>query len=196
MKQGGNTSSPGAPLSHLSPLPVHTDQSSTYSLHFLHSSPTSAWWESAATSKCTRESASAVCLTWAVLQAVMTRHRCMCRIAGKDAALQQCLCGLCWLKDLLASQRCVADPALKLPPVRPSASFSPSLGLRPLPFLHPSICYTLPFASMCQHLTRVIVLLEGRMAAGNEQRQELTSCLALEKSFLPPHFNFSVKQGL
>lgn len=30
------------------------------------------------------------------------------------------------------------------------------------------------------------------MAVGNEQRQELIPSLALEKSFLPPHFIFSV----
>lgn len=75
----------------------------------------------------------------------------------------------------MASQRCIADPVLKLPPARASASFSPSLGLTPLPFLHPSICYTLPFASVCQHLARVIVHLEGRVAVGNEQRQVLNS---------------------
>lgn len=87
-------------------------------------------------------------------------------------------------KDLMISMEMYSSCILKHAPVRPPASFSHSLFLGPTSFLHP-----FPFASICQH---VIVHLEERMTMGNEQRQEPVLSLALEMSFLLPHFIFLV----
>lgn len=109
---------------------------------------TSVWWGRTSISESSIESVSALCV-WPPGCAPGCYDKTW-MFHGKDTALQWCICGLWWLEDLMASQRCRAAPVLKLPPVRTSANLNPSLWLRPPPFLHPSICYTLP---ICFHLS-------------------------------------------
>lgn len=45
---------------------------------------------------------------------------------------------------------------------------------------------------MRQHPAHVFIHLVGRMAVGNEYRQEFIPCVVLEKSILQLNFNFSV----
>lgn len=110
---------------------------------FLHSSHTLVGWEGLRPLRAPQKvSALRVSGLLAALQ-VVVRCGCVCRRAGEDAALQQCLCDLWWLKSSWL-QRCAAPPGLKLPPARPPASPNPGLGLRPPTFstslhlLHPS----------------------------------------------------------
>lgn len=83
--------------------------------------------------------------------------------------------------------RCIAALILKHAPVRPPASFNPSLWLRLPPFLHPSICYTLP---ICFHLSACDCSPGGTNGSGQWAEAGTYSQSGIRKVLSPTSFHF------